>query len=55
MKTKNIYLNLSREEVIMENIIFKLISYSGEAKSFSMESIAHAKTGNFEEAENVFN
>jgi len=44
MKTKNIYLNLSREEVIMENIIFKLISYSGEAKSFS-------KTGNFEEAE----
>jgi len=51
MKIENIYLNLSREEFIMENIIFKLISYSGEAKSFSMESIAHAKTGNFEEAE----
>ncbi|MBD8046086.1 MAG: PTS lactose/cellobiose transporter subunit IIA [Clostridium argentinense] len=35
----------------MENIIFKLISYSGEAKSFSMESISHAKAGNFKEAE----
>ncbi|MEW9094270.1 MAG: PTS lactose/cellobiose transporter subunit IIA [Clostridiaceae bacterium] len=35
----------------MENIIFKIISYSGEARSLSMESIVHAKAGDFKEAE----
>lgn len=35
----------------MEEIIFKLISCGGEAKSFSMEAIYNAKAGKFVEAE----
>lgn len=35
----------------MEEIIFTLISFGGEARSFAMEAIYHAKENNFEEAE----
>lgn len=35
----------------MEEIVFGLISFSGEAKSLLMESISEAKTGNFDQAE----
>ena len=34
----------------MENIIFSLISYSGEARSLCMEAMSSARQGHFEEA-----
>lgn len=34
----------------MEEIILNLIMHSGEARSYAMEAIQSAKTGNFEEA-----
>ncbi len=37
-------------EKINENIIFQIISCSGEAKSFSMEAIQYAKKGDMEKA-----
>lgn len=35
----------------MEQIIFNIIINSGEARSFSMEAIEHAKEGNFDKAQ----
>lgn len=38
------------DEKINENIIFQIISCSGEARSFSMEAIQYAKKGEIEKA-----
>lgn len=42
---------LNDEVKPLENIIFSLISYSGEARSLSMEAMAKAREGAFAEAE----
>jgi len=37
--------------MVMEHIVFTIISYSGDARSSAMEAIQFAKIGDFEKAE----
>ncbi len=36
----------------LEEIIFSIVAYAGEAKGFAHQALAYAEEGNFDEAEN---
>lgn len=50
-RTLSIKIKFNDEVKTLENIIFSLISYSGEARSLAMEAMAKAREGAYVEAE----